>query len=128
MNAQFARFLAVGGFAAAINFGSRILLSNWLPYAAAIVLAYCCGLVTAFVLNRRYVFTDATIRVHHQALWFVLVNIVALAQTLVVSLVLADFVLPWLHFAWHRAEVAHAVGVVTPVFTSYVGHKRLSFR
>lgn len=128
MNTQFARFLAVGGIAAGVNFASRIVLSNYLPYSAAIVLAYCCGLVTAFALNRRYVFTDATNQVHHQAFWFILVNVVALAQTLVVSLVLAEFILPWLHFVWHRAEVAHAIGVITPVFTSYVGHKRFSFR
>jgi putative flippase GtrA len=25
-------------------------------------------------------------------------------------------------------EIAHAVGVVVPVFTSYLGHKKFSFR
>ncbi|TGT79823.1 GtrA family protein, partial [Mesorhizobium sp. M8A.F.Ca.ET.161.01.1.1] len=27
-----------------------------------------------------------------------------------------------------RMEIAHAVGVAVPVFSSYVGHKYLSFR
>ena len=29
---------------------------------------------------------------------------------------------------WHREELAHAAGIATPIFTSYIGHKRLSFR
>jgi putative flippase GtrA len=125
---QFVRFLAVGGFAAALNFVSRIVLSHWLPFAAAIVVAYLIGLITAFLLNRRFVFTDATNRLHHQMFWFVVVNAIALAQTLLVSLLFAHYVLPFLGFSWHVEEVAHAAGVATPIFTSYIGHKRLSFK
>lgn len=128
LSKQFMRFLIVGGFAAALNFGSRIVLSRWLPYAAAIVFAYLIGLVTAFVLNRRYVFTGITSRLHHQMFWFVAVNVVALTQTLVVSLLFAHYVLPFLGIYWHREELAHAAGIATPIFTSYIGHKRLSFR
>jgi putative flippase GtrA len=29
---------------------------------------------------------------------------------------------------WHARDIAHAVGVAVPVFTSYVGHKRWSFK
>jgi putative flippase GtrA len=117
----------VGGFAAALNFGSRILLSRWLPFAAAVVLAYVIGLVTAFLLNRRFVFTGATNRLHHQMFWFLTVNAIALAQTLLVSLVFLRYVLPLLHVDWHAEEIAHAFGIVTPVFTSYLGHAHLSF-
>ena len=123
----FLRFLAVGGFAAAINFGSRIALSRWLPYSAAIVTAYLLGLITAFVLNRLFVFTGATNRLHQQMVWFVAVNVVALLQTLLVSLLFQKVVLPWLGIYWHADEIAHAWGIVTPIFTSYLGHKHLSF-
>jgi putative flippase GtrA len=125
--AQFVRFLAVGGFAATLNFVSRIILSRWLPFAAAVVLAYLIGLVTAFLLNRRYVFTEATNRLHHQMFWFVAVNAIALAQTLLVSLIFLRYVLPALGIAWHAEEIAHAVGVVTPIATSFLGHKHFSF-
>jgi putative flippase GtrA len=126
-SSQFLRFLVVGGFAAAVNFCSRIVLSLWLPYAPAIVIAYLFGLTTAFLLNRRFVFTGATNRLHHQMFWFVAVNALALAQTLLVSLLFADYLLPRFGISWHAETIAHAIGVVTPVFTSYVGHKRLSF-
>jgi putative flippase GtrA len=124
---QFFRFLIVGGFAATINFGSRIVLSRWLAFAVAIVLAYLLGLVTAFVLNRRFVFPGATNRLHHQMFWFVAVNVLALAQTLLVSLLFAHYVLPGLGITWHAPEIAHAFGIITPIFTSYIGHKRFSF-
>jgi len=124
---QFLRFLVVGGFAAALNFGSRIVLSRWLHFAVAIVIAYLIGLITAFLLNRRFVFTGATNRLHHQMFWFVAVNSLALAQTIVVSLLCLHYVLPSLGIHWHTEEIAHAAGVVTPIFTSFIGHKRLSF-
>ena len=123
----FLRFLAVGGFAAAVNFGSRIVLSRWLPYSVAIVVAYLLGLITAFVLNRLFVFTGATNRLHQQMFWLVAVNAVALLQTLLVSLLFQKVVLPWLGIDWHADEIAHVFGIVTPIFTSYVGHKHLSF-
>lgn len=127
ISARFARFLMVGGFAAAVNFGSRILLDFAMPYVPAIVLAYCFGMVTAFVLNKRFVFTDAGHPVSHQAGWFVLVNLAAVLQTVLVSLVLARWALPAIGWHWHPETVAHAFGVAVPVVTSYFGHKWLSF-
>lgn len=122
------RFLLAGGAAALVNFGSRLLLSNFLPYAVAIVLAYGCGMATAFLLNRRFVFRGSSNRLHQQVAWFVAVNALALLQTLAVSLLLADVVWPWIGFTWHAAEVAHAAGIVVPIFTSYLGHKKWTFR
>lgn len=52
----------------------------------------------------------------------------AVLQTLAVSMGLALYVLPALGVTRHVAEIAHAVGVIVPVFTSYLGHKHLSFR
>ncbi len=123
-----ARFLLAGASAAVVNFGSRVLLSLVLPYAAAILCAYVIGMATAFVLNRQFVFTDATNRLHQQVAWFIAVNALAALQTLVISLMLAGYVLPWAGMTWHAHEIAHAVGIAAPIFTSYIGHKRLTFR
>lgn len=124
---RFAAFVAVGGTAALVNFGSRILLSHWMPYVAAIVAAYCIGMTTAFVLNRRLVFRNPANRLHQQAFWFVLVNLAALLQTVVVSLLFARWVFPALAMHWHPETVAHAIGVAVPVVTSYLGHRRFTF-
>ena len=91
---QFVMFLVTGGLAAAVNFGSRILYNQWMGFSAAIVLAYITGMVTAFVLARIFVFQDSQRALHQSALYFVLVNLVAVAQTWIISLLLADYVLP----------------------------------
>lgn len=125
---QFLAFVLVGGLAALVNFGSRLVYSQWLAFSPAIVLAYLTGMCTAFVLNRWLVFTPREGQLLQSGLYFCLVNLAAVAQTWLVTLGLADHLLPSLSVVQHRQEIAHAVGVMVPVFTSYLGHKRWSFR
>jgi putative flippase GtrA len=128
IRSRFMRFLLVGGFAAALNFLSRIVLSQWLSYPLAIVGAFLVGISTAFVLSRSFVFERGAAPIRVQALWFTVVNLAALVQTLAVSLLLAHYLLPMLGITRGAETIAHAVGVAIPVLTSYIGHKRLSFR
>lgn len=125
---QLLSFLVVGSIAAATNFLSRIVLSQAMPFPAAITLAYLIGMATAFLLNRRFVFREGNERPAIQALWFTLVNVIAMAQTLAVSLLLDRWLLPALDVTNFREEIAHAIGVAIPIFTSYFGHRNLSFR
>ena len=125
---QFLAFLVTGGIAAAVNFGSRIVYDAWLGFSAAIVLAYLTGMATAFVLARRFVFAGSRQRLLRSALLFAVVNLFAIAQTWLVTVVLAWHVLPALGVDRFAREVAHAIGVAVPVFTSYLGHKHFSFR
>ncbi|WP_374669345.1 GtrA family protein [Ramlibacter sp.] len=125
---QFIAFLVTGGIAAAVNFGSRILLTPWLGFGTSVVVAYLIGMATAFLLARAFVFTESKQAVHQSALWFVAVNVLAVAQTWVISMALAYWALPALGVTRFVEEIAHAVGVVVPVFTSYLGHKHFSFR
>ena len=55
-NVEVLLFLVCNGAAAAINVGSRILLSALLPYSVAIVIAYLIGMLVAFALSRSIVF------------------------------------------------------------------------
>jgi putative flippase GtrA len=128
MSRQFIIFLVTGGFAAAVNFGSRIVYNQWVSFSVSVVLAYLTGMVTAFVLARYFVFTESSQSMQRSALWFVVVNIVAVIQTWVISMLLAYYLLPRMGFSRFIPEIAHAVGVVVPVFTSYLGHKRFSFK
>jgi putative flippase GtrA len=128
MSKQFIRFLIVSGIAAAANIGSRILLGLWMGYVPSIVLAYIVGMTTAFILNRALVFTGAGNPVHHQVFWFVVVNAAAIVQTLLASVILARLIFPLAGFTWHAKTIAHIIGVGIPAITSYLGHKRLTFR
>ncbi|CRM95418.1 GtrA-like protein [Pseudomonas sp. 22 E 5] len=128
MSRQFLTFLFTGGTAAAVNFGSRIIYSQWFGFSTAVILAYITGMITAFVLAKLFVFKDSEQSVQRSAVIFVLVNIVAALQTWLISMGLAFYVLPALGVQTFVDEIAHAVGVAVPVFTSYLGHKRWSFR
>lgn len=125
---QFFLFLCTGGFAAAVNFGSRVLYSQCVNFSSAIVFAYITGMITAFVLAKLFVFREATNSVSKSAFYFILVNLAAVIQTWAVSMLLAKYGLPLLGITQYVEEISHFIGVIVPVFTSYIGHKRLSFR
>jgi putative flippase GtrA len=128
LSSRFFRFVLAGGTAAIVNYGSRFAFSTFLPFPVAIVCAYFIGMTAAFLLNRAFVFHGATNSTANQALWFALVNVAAVVQTLAISLILAWWLLPALGITNHAEAIAHAVGVAVPVVTSYLGHRRLTFR
>jgi putative flippase GtrA len=125
---EFLLFIATGGTAAAVNFCSRIVLSQWLSFSLAIVLAYCAGAVTAYILTRRFVFKNSQQPISHSISFFVLINLVAVLQTWAVTVGLALYVFPAMHLDIFRKEIAHGIGVIVPVFSSYAGHKKWTFR
>ena len=125
---QFLLFIVSGAFAAAVNFFSRILYSFWLEFSVAVLVAYLTGMVTAFFLFRAFVFSRSATSLSHSAFFFVVVNLIAVSQTWVVSLLAAYYVLPSLGVHDFVHEIAHGIGILVPVFTSYLGHKYWSFR
>lgn len=128
MNHQFVRFLLAGGIAAAANYGSRFVFSWWMSYAVAIVLAYLVGMTVAFILMRGHVFDAREGALGPQVLKFASVNLLAVLQTLVISLLLVHWVLPRMGVEQHSEAIAHLVGVLVPAITSYFGHRLLTFR
>ncbi len=125
---RFLRFLAVGGASAAVNVLSRIALGKFIGYEYAIALAFLLGMTTAFMLSRLFVFVAMGGSVRGQYLRFAIVNAVAFVQVWLVSVGLAHLALPWLGWTWNAEATAHLVGVMSPVVTSYFGHKKFSFR
>ena len=125
---QFLTFLLTGGIAAIINFGSRVGYNYFMGFSTAVILAYLTGMVTAFTLAKLFVFTQSQQKIHHSILFFILVNLIAITQTWAISMGLAYYVLPSLGVTVYTPEIAHAIGIIVPVFTSYIGHKRWSFR
>lgn len=125
---QFLLFLLTGGIAAAVNFASRIVYNHWVSFSTAVVLAYVTGMVVAFFLARMFVFKDSAQSTQRSIAFFVLVNILGVAQTWTISLALAYYVLPWMGVATFVPEIAHAVGLIAPAFSSYIGHKHWSFK
>lgn len=128
VSAEFGKFLLTGGLAALVNFGSRVVLEFWLPFSIAVLVAYGIGMTTAYILAKIFVFNAGTQTLSKSVLYFVGVNLIAVAQTWLVSMALAFYLLPWLGVELFRLEIAHGVGLIVPVFSSYLGHKYWSFR
>ena len=128
MSKQFLAFLLTGGAAAVVNFSSRILYDRWLGFTPAIILAYVTGMIAAFILAKTFVFKESRQSLRRSAAFFVLVNLAAVLQTWIVSITLAHHVLPAAGVDFLVREIAHGIGVIVPVLTSYLGHKHWSFR
>lgn len=125
---QFISFLITGGIAATVNFLSRIFYNQYCSFSTSVLFAYLTGMVTAFVLAKLFVFKSSTQSLKRSAMIFALVNVLAAAQTWVISMGLNFYVLPAIGVEQHVADIASAIGIAFPVFTSYLGHKRWSFK
>lgn len=124
---QFLRFLALGGLAAGVNFGSRFAWSLVAPFEVAVLLAYATGMVAAFLLFRAFVFPASPIPVGLQVRNFILVNLVGIALTWTTAMALNRFLFPAIGFRFHAEAIAHAIAIAMPVFTSWIGHRRFTF-
>lgn len=124
---EFVRFVATSGFAALVNVLSRIGFSQVVNYEWAVFLAYLVGMLTAYILSRKFVFEASGRSVKREMTGFVIVNIVAVIQVWIVSVALYNWFLPLINWTFEPALVAHICGVVSPTFTSYFGHKYVSF-
>jgi putative flippase GtrA len=125
---QFWRFLVAGGAAAAANFGSRFLFSQWVRYEWAIVLAFLVGLTLGFSLMRGYVFSASGKPIVPQLVMYLTVNLLALLQTMLVSVALDRWVLRSLGSVSVAQALAHLVGVLVPMVTSYFAHRSATFK
>jgi putative flippase GtrA len=125
---EFLLFLITGGVAALVNVVSRVGFSQVLRFELAVLLAYGVGMLTAYVLARKFVFLESRISVRSSLAAFALVNLFAVLQTWLVSVGLRNWLLPLLGIVVLRDLIAHGIGVAVPVLSSYLGHKHISFR
>ena len=124
---QFLRFLVAAGLSVPVNLGSRIVFSYVMPYEAALVAAHLCGMLTAYVLMRLFVFEPSGRTGRSELGRFALVNVASLAVTWVVAVGLVRFVFPAIGFHDAPELVAHVIGLGFSSFTSFYGHRKFSF-
>lgn len=125
---EFGHFLLAGGAAAAANFGSRFVFDVWLPYAAAVIAAFAVGVLTAFSLNRAFVFPASGRGLRRELAWFAFFNVAALPVTLGCAVLLHTYLFDHFLPAALSKAVSHAIGIVLPVIINFVAHKFVTFR
>tara|TARA_B100001939_G_C16805366_1_gene557558 strand:- start:159 stop:560 length:402 start_codon:yes stop_codon:yes gene_type:complete len=127
LSSQFKIFIITGGIAAIVNFGSRFIFEIWFTFSLSIIISYICGMITAYILAKIYVFKESRQTQAKSIFYFTCVNILAVSQTWLISVGLAIHIFPSIGFNFYIKEIAHGIGILVPVFTSYLGHKYLSF-
>lgn len=125
---QFSKFIVAGGIAAGANFCSRYELGFYMSYVPSIILAYLVGMITAYVFCRLFVFEARKNSTLQQMGYFTAINVLAIIQTIIVSVVFADFIFNGIQDISLRESLAHFIGICVPVFTSYYGHKYVTFK
>ena len=125
---KFALFLITSGIAAVVNFLSRMVIGIFTSYSVSIVLAYIIGILTAYLLCRAFIFQSKKNSKIKELFWFIAVNCFAILLILMVSLCLYKYLLTFINHTFMREEISHFIGICAPAFTSYIGHKYLSFR
>lgn len=122
------RFLLLGGLSAGVNVVARFALQPFMGFELAVAVAYVIGMIVAYNLFRIFVFGASERGVASEAWRFTLVNLVSLAMVWTISVGLARFALPAVHWTWRADDIAHLIGVLSPAVTSWIGHKRYTFR
>ena len=124
---EFGKFLLAGGTAAAANFFSRFAFEPFMPFAAAVAAAYGLGVVTAFTLNRIFVFPASGKKLRHEISWFFLFNLLAFPVVIGVSAALSWAFVHVVDKAIAQAA-AHAISIVLPAVVNFAAHKFITFK
>ena len=124
---QFLGFLAVGGVAALLHWLTRLLLSVWLTFSWAVIIAYAVGMVMAFLLNSIFIFPKSEKPRPAQARDFLLVNLSFAPFVWLVS-VQVNYWLQNFGIVRHSEELAHAIAIPLPMLATFLIYKFFTFK
>tara|TARA_B100002019_G_scaffold197013_1_gene170631 strand:+ start:1183 stop:1593 length:411 start_codon:yes stop_codon:yes gene_type:complete len=127
-NRQFILFIITGGTSAIINILSRVVLSNFFRFEIAILISYGIGMITAFVLAKRYVFLNTKKSIKKSFPAFALVNLISVLQTFFVSILIKKWLVIFFDNLSFIELISHSCGLGILVFTSFYGHKYITFK
>jgi energy-coupling factor transport system substrate-specific component len=129
MNREVLRFLVAGTAAAGINWAAGMALARAMPFEAAIVLAYLIGMASGFTLNKLFVFPPTDRPLLAQVQGFAAVNLGGIVLVWVVAVALRRWIMPDMLFGLvPGGPIAHGLAIGVSCVTSYVGHRRVTFR
>ena len=125
---EFPLFVLAGSIAALINIISRIILTIFLDFEISVFISYLLAMITSFLLQRKYVFKSTKKSYKRSIAGFLLVHFVTLLQVWIVSFLLKFWLISFISSVSIVEFIAHVFGLGIPAFTSYYGHKYITFR
>ncbi len=128
---QFLRFIAANCVAALANIVTKLVSSFLLIDPLAVLVGFCVGLSTSYLLCRNFVFQPTTGSKLSELARFTGVNLAGLGITYGVYRQMLATLHGSLHLDTSRMStqaLAHTIGVGAPVILSFVAQKTLTFR
>lgn len=125
---QGVRFIALGGFAAAVNWLVRFPLSLVMSFEAAVFVAYVIGMSVGFALYPRYVFPGSDRPVRQQVVIFLIVNLAGAGVVLLAAFVLLRLQAPFSYPLFIKQGLAHGLAIGIGAVANFFGHKKITFR
>jgi len=125
---QFFIFLVTGGLSAIVNILSRVFLSIFFNFKIAILISHSIGMIIAFLLAKRYVFIDINKSNKKSFPAFALINLISVLQTFFVSMLIRNWLMLFFDDISFIELISHFCGLSTLTFTSFYGHKYITFR
>jgi putative flippase GtrA len=124
---RFATFLIVGIISTLCNLSSRYLFELGMGYEWSLIFANAVGVLSAFVLNRLFVFKTGNRPITTELVRFTTVNLFGIALSWLSAVILYRWVFPAIGFTWHPDLWANAIGIAVPVLPNYFAHKAWTF-
>lgn len=121
------KFLIAGGVATAINWLVRFPLSIFLPFDAAVAVAYMIGMVAGFLLYSRWVFPRTTTPLASQIGRFIAVNIAGGLAVVIVAPLLAHALEAGGLDQVAAQAIGHGLAIAVGAVINYFGHKLITF-
>ena len=125
---QFFLFILAGGTSAIINMLSRIILSIFLRFEFSILLAYLIGMIIAFFLSKKFVFNNPKKSNNKTFAAFALINLISVIQTFFISTLMRNWLITILDNLTIAELISHLCGLGILTFTSFFGHKYITFK
>jgi len=121
-------FLICGTLAAAVNWFARMILSFWMDFELAVIIAYAIGMLAGFLLYKRYVWRVTERPLHHQIVLFIAVNV--LVALLVLAVAVSLLALGELFVAGSPVleAIAHGIAIAVGAAANYIAHREITFR
>ena len=124
---KFVKFLGASGTSAILNMAFRYLFNFVFSFFVSLLLASIISMSFAFIVNKKYTFQNKSANFKSQYMAYILVTLVGVAQLLIVSTTLNDFIFPRIGMDFFRAEIAQLIGLGSMTSTYFL-HKHISFK
>ena len=125
---QFFLFIIAGGTSAIINLLSRIVLSIFLSFEFSILISYLIGMIIAFLLFKKFVFVNTKKSNKNSLAAYSLINLISVIQTFFISTLMRNWLITILDNLTITELISHLTGLGILTFTSFLGHKYITFK